>query len=268
LVKPENIPQLILTHLQGSDVKEFKIGALTINWHLRNQIPIMVLALLGAIFAYQKKMWGFLYPLAWMLIAYILLLNHTPVWDHQQLLVTIPATMLASFAVTDILSLIPVHSLIHWVGQSQWYVKIGGILTVFFLFFGFRIPAGFEYMRAFLSSSKFDIEISVQEARILNEVSNYASQTNWIVTDLPMYAYRARIPVPPNLSAFTVKRFLTGNLTEYEIIEIIKEYQPEQVLLGRRSYEILEQYLEENYNLIRMEDFGPVPLKLFLRRDL
>jgi hypothetical protein len=92
----------------------------------------------------------------------------------------------------------------------------------------------------------------------------FAPQTNWVVTDLPMYAFRARLPVPPDLAVFSSKRITTGNLTEGQIMQTILKYQPEQILFGRFTYPNIEIYLRENYRLVHSKD----EMKLYVRRDL
>jgi hypothetical protein len=99
---------------------------------------------------------------------------------------------------------------------------------------------------------------------ILRKMDQYAPQTHWIVTDMPLYAFRAKRPVPPNLAVFTTKRIKTGNLTDEEIVQTMREYQPEEVLLTRYFLPGVVQYLDENYRLERSRyDFN-----LYIRKDI
>jgi hypothetical protein len=101
------------------------------------------------------------------------------------------------------------------------------------------------------------------ESRYLRRLNNRASKTNWIVTDIPMYAFRMDKPVPPELAVFTWKRMMTGNLTDEQVLETIVEYQPEQVLLGRFMFPDLQEYLNEHYRLLDI----PTNAKLYVRDD-
>jgi hypothetical protein len=92
----------------------------------------------------------------------------------------------------------------------------------------------------------------------------YAAQTNWIVTDMPMYAFRVQRPVPPNLATFSQKRLSTGSLTEADILTAMREYRPEQVLIARFEIPALEEYLCDKYTEILSVEF----FRLFLRNDL
>ena len=103
------------------------------------------------------------------------------------------------------------------------------------------------------------------EDRVMRKINQYADQTEWMVTDLPMFAFRAGIPVPPELAVISGKRFAAGELSEQEIIDEVKQYQPEQVLIGRFELPLLEQYLNGSYLPI-LEREGE--LRLYVRADL
>jgi hypothetical protein len=113
-----------------------------------------------------------------------------------------------------------------------------------------------------LTNSEF--ELGPLTEKFFVKMLKFAPQTNWVVTDLPMYAFRARLPVPPDLAVFSSKRITTGNLTEGQIMQTILKYQPEQILLGRFTYPNIDKYLRENYRLVHSKD----EMKLYIRRDL
>jgi hypothetical protein len=95
-------------------------------------------------------------------------------------------------------------------------------------------------------------------------MNEYIDKTNWIMTDMPMYAFRVHRPVPPSVATFSSKRLATGSLTEEDILTAMREYRPEQVLMARFEIPTLEAYLQENYTLILSVEF----FRLFIRNDL
>jgi hypothetical protein len=95
-------------------------------------------------------------------------------------------------------------------------------------------------------------------------MNEYADRTHWIMTDMPMYAFRVQRPVPPVVATFSSKRLATGSLTEEDIVEAMRDYRPEQVLMARFVIPGLEEYLKENYTLILATEF----FRLFIRNDL
>ena len=110
----------------------------------------------------------------------------------------------------------------------------------------------------------FSLKISPARSRVIRTMNEYADQTNWIVTDLPMHAFRVQRPVPPILATFSSKRLATGSLTEEDILTAMREYQPEQVLMARFEIPALNAYLQEHYTLILSVEY----FRLYLRNDI
>jgi hypothetical protein len=94
-------------------------------------------------------------------------------------------------------------------------------------------------------------------------VEQYAPDTQWMVTDLPMFPYRFDLLVPPNLVVFSTKRFKTDLIAEEELYRTIDAYQPGMVLINKRILG-LQPYLDEDYQLV----FTRRDLDLFVRNDI
>lgn len=269
LVGFDNIPQLIENHLQASDVEYFQSEAFTINWHLNRVWPLILLAVIGTIFSIRQKRLLALYPFAWMVASYILLRMNAPVWDHQQLLVTVPAALLSAIAVYEAIRIAYpairnyVRSISPRTTLSGWLFAVA-IFGLFFLVFTIRVPEPFSLLSWRPSLRHSGLGLKHIEESFLNELDDYAPQTSWVVTDMLMYAFRNRLLVPPNTAVFTSKRWETGNLTQNELIDTIREYKPEQVFFGKRSYPKVERYLEDDYQLVL--EFGD--MKLFVLKDI
>jgi hypothetical protein len=221
-------------------------GASYTLWtHLVKTWPVLVLALVGGGIAILERRWLVMYPFAWMVIAVALLANHTPVWSHQQLLVTLPAALLAAG---------PVSRAMEWTIQVFRTRKhpVARILLGVIIFFCVvlilwsRVPDTFSLFTA----EQAGLKDTSTEYRFMKRMERYSPETEWVVTDLPMYAFRVGLPVPPNLAVFTSKRVASGNLDEEAVIDTIKELKPRQVLMGRFQFPKLEAYLMENYQLI------------------
>ncbi len=112
--------------------------------------------------------------------------------------------------------------------------------------------------------SGFSLKATAGKLKVLRVMEEYVDQTNWIVTDMPMYAFRVHKPVPPNLATFSSKRLATGSLTEEDVLDAMREYRPEQVLMARFKIPSLEAYLQKNYTLVLSVEF----FRLFVRNDL
>ncbi len=107
LVGVGNIGQLILPHLTSEDMLLFgqRISALSIKSYLVESRWLFVLALVGALMALWQRRWLAFYPLGWMVAAYLLIKWNYPVWYHHQLLITVPAVMVAAGAAGEVLAL-------------------------------------------------------------------------------------------------------------------------------------------------------------------
>jgi hypothetical protein len=260
-----NLAQLVLPHILATSNSLSNIGfdSLPIEWHLQEAWAFIILAIVGSVIAIFKRSWLSFYLMTWMGVSYLMLINYAPVWYHHQLIITIPAAMLAgitvgqaAFSIFNIkrLSALPIIMKLLLISGTVIFL---GILII-------RIPV---MVRAFnqQTNQRF-IEsgtLSVDE-RFLKRMSTHAEETKWVFTDLPIYAFRAGLTVPPKFAVISAKRVLTGTLTEEHILVMFEEFRPEQVLLGRFEYPTIEIYLENHYNLIfTMED-----KRLFLRNDL
>jgi hypothetical protein len=110
----------------------------------------------------------------------------------------------------------------------------------------------------------FTLRATSGKLKVIRTMNEYIDQTNWILTDMPMYAFRVQRPVPPHVATFSSKRLATGSLTEEDILTAMRDYQPEQVLMARFQIPALESYLAEHYTLILSAEF----FRLFLRNDI
>ncbi len=266
LVGVDNIPQLLQAHLLASSAAQFDSVEYTLSWYLKPLIPILILALVGAVLAIQRKRWLLLYPLAWSVLAYALLVGHKPIWDHHQLLITIPVALLAAIAIYEIVyRQILLQAIIKPLRLDLAGVFIVVSLLAFMAyFFPFHIIEPLNYLSIKPQISVTDLNMGPNHDKIMRLVFKYAPKTEWMVTDAPMYAYRAGLLVPPNLAVVTAKRFVSGLISESDVIRTIKEYRPGIILLGRFVYPDVRSRLLLEYRVVFEEDQA----SLYIRNDL
>jgi 4-amino-4-deoxy-L-arabinose transferase-like glycosyltransferase len=244
LIKPENLPQFFGNHLAARQVEHYLNlpKSYTLLGYLRESWLIFLLALVGGILAISKRKWLSLYLIAWTAIGYLLLNFQVPVWYHHQLLITIPAAMLAGVAIGE-----AVHS-ISSIYHSRRILSLQGLLImVILIVFGLALITRVPTTISEFSQPDMLLE---RERLFLTRMSNHAPETHWVVTDMPMYAYRIGASVPPPVVALSEKRLITGELTEDQIVDVVQEYRPEQVLIGRFEFPKLKAYLEQDYKLL------------------
>lgn len=263
LVGVQNVWQIVLPHLSAPGQDEFQIERLTINHVLQAAIPLILLGCLGVITIFRKKKWLLLYPLAWAASIYLLLNFYAPVWPHHQLLVTVPVTILAAVALADAVSWL--FSL----KQSGRFLSAQAMLgmaafLVFVWVSGQAIPVLDEELMDSPRVSGFLLKGTPGKMRLIRTMEEHIDKTHWIVTDMPIYAFIVKRPVPPILATFSQKRLSTGSLTDQDILAAMRNYRPEQVLVARFDIPALEGYLQEHYTLIT----SPETFRLYLRNDL
>ncbi len=263
LAGPASLPQLIGTHWAASQASQYPPNQqlYPITFYLRDAWAIILLACIGGLLAFKQRRWLMLYPLAWMFLAFVSLLFLKPVWFHHQLLVTVPGAVLAGAVMgeTARLAVAYLRSPSAWRGSWVW---LAGGLVASALVLATALPG---VIGTFQTMPPADQDRHAFEDKVLRKIEQYAPRTSWMVTDMPMYAFRAGISVPPDLAVISWKRLASGELTEAHILDTLQAYQPEQILLGRFEFPSLDPYLQENYHLILER---PGELRLFVRKDL
>ena len=263
LVGFQNLWQIIYPHLAAPAEESLQSIDYTLRTHLQPALPLIVLAIWGALVSIYKKNWLMLYPLSCAVSACIMFSFYSPVFYHHLLLITIPAAMFGALAVEDAIQTIG------RIRQPSLWVRAQSILGVAVLVcFGLIL---YHYAPVLDSElldrpqlSDFSLKATAGKIKVVSTMNEYSAQTNWIVTDMPMYAFIVKRPVPPILATFSRKRLETGSLTEADVIAAVREYQPEQVLMARFTMPNLIAYLQENYTLVISPEF----FNLYIRNDL
>lgn len=264
IVGPGNLDQLLENHLGGAQAAIFQNDpTVSLSFQLLDARLILLLAGLGALEAVISKRWLALYPASWMVTAYALLSQHTPVWSHQQLLVTIPAAILAAGAAGSGFSRL--------IDLLRARLRLSGVVIVHLaslaMFVLIVVARGPHTLAAFNSSPSLHsppFRETSTEVAVLNKIRDYAPQTDWFVTDLPIYAFYTGLRIPPNLAVFSSKRVQTGNLAEAEVLATIETLQPEQILFGRNEFPAVQSYLDEHYQVVHARE----PLSLYRINEL
>lgn len=258
LVGLDNLDMLMITHLEAREM--LKINTTISGW-LVESWPVFILAGVGGLLMLLKRRWTSLYLIAWVCGAYLLLTLHSPVFFHQQLLVTVPAAMLAGIALGEVPAIIRLRPIFN----SRTLLAVLALAS-FSVYLALRLPSTLPdfYHLPSIQEKAINSPWQQQTQVFLIKMANRAPETHWVVTDIPMYAFRVGLINPPYISFVTAKRLSTLELTEEKIIALIQEYQPEQVLIGRREFPKVKQYLETDYRLL----YNRGKRYLYLRRDL
>ncbi len=240
----DSVGQLVFGHVAG---KKALGRSYTLYRALESAWPLLALGVLGGVYSLLGRRWWCLVFSAWVLSAAFLLSKHRPVWYHQQLLVSVPAALLGGYAVGQGWQ---------WAcqsikeGRSRWLraVSVLPVAAVLTWLMVCQVPVAMAPCRrsSFLANFREEVDGGERAA----QVARYAHETKWIVTDRPMYAYRAGLRTPPYLAVTSAKRIRTGQLSHQEILRLIREYRVEQVLMVRRDWPLVQKYLKKDYDLV------------------
>jgi len=260
VIGPAHLAQLIVPHLAAGETSYNPYSF----WNLLSgALPLLALALLGGWNALRRKRWLACYPLAWMGSAFIFLAFHTPIWYHQLLLITVPACILAAGALGDLFEIIGQavrrERIAPW-NRAYGLVVLGLAVALVWL----RLPPvldEFNHQPYFIALQQAH---PAREQVILDEIAPYQPHAHWMFTDLPMYAFRAEILVPPELAVLTSKRLISGELSHQELARLVAAYQPEIILLGRFDLPELTPLLASRYILYSQH----LDTQLYFRSDL
>ncbi|HEY8666943.1 MAG TPA: glycosyltransferase family 39 protein [Tepidisphaeraceae bacterium] len=92
---------------------------------------------------------------------------------------------------------------------------------------------------------------SEEDLALIKSLCSREKQTKWIFCDLPIYAFRANMLAPPELAVISEKRRVMGFLPDEEIVDLLKHYKPEQILLMRFNYGWkVHSYIDANYSQV------------------
>ena len=255
------IPQLIAPHAARMTINNSNFSVI---WKmLIADYGITLLALLGSYIIISKKNKKNLFPILWVFSALIILIIHKPIWHHYYIFISIPLCWLAAIQINDFFR---IGTLKCWLIKKNQYTIIDvcvhwitGILIMLLLF---EMPH--TYNKIIKSLNEKTVK---QEKEIIDIISKYNINSQWIVTDRPIFAFYTNMLVPPELALISRKRNFSSDAAQKYFIKKLKKYTPELILINRSEFygEKAISYVENNYNPIFK---GTVPFRVWSSKSL
>jgi hypothetical protein len=239
--------QLIDSHLTASSQIHLQREPswLRLLMFLAQDLDYSLLAGLGIWLLVRRKIVAPKLPLYWLATMLVALSFHQPLWDHYSLMVLIPVVWLATYGLAySVQGLQPRQ----WLTQKlRWpRLNLNLVSTILVVFAIALVPVKLG-INAVINHQI--VQLSRQQAPVIELLKTFQSQTRWLFTDLPIASFYANLKVPPELAVFSTKRIESGNLSNDVLLKLLQTYQPEQVLLGRYSTirQALQPYLDAHY---------------------
>src|SRR5688572_13308585 len=198
-------------------------GLVALRRFVSDDPVLFVLALQGTLSTLARRKLDALPWLAWLLVAGIALLDHSPVWPHHRLLLTVPAALLAGHAFFLKVQR-PMPPAVVWTIRT-----VAGAIAIGAIAFSVSQQGRLKAMRrppAWTSST--------EDWKVFSQFSRYAEHSKFVAAARPTFAFRAGRPVPPNLAVTSWKRFRVGLLSAKRVVKDVSETEPETVLFSSR----------------------------------
>jgi 4-amino-4-deoxy-L-arabinose transferase-like glycosyltransferase len=253
-VGPSNLGQLVETHLGVQEITYF--ARETLLRHARDLWPLFLLAAIGAGVCVYRKVWVSLYFAGWVVLAGVLLAVNTPVWYHQQLLLAVPACVLAGVGLVEPVRLAFGREGKRW-ALSLLAVMALGLAATYVIW---AVPRFVGKLRPDLPNLAEVTSLDAREYDLLTLIEYFDPGGSLLITDRPMFAFRSRRDLPPVLANLSQKVMRSGVVTEQQLIEMIRDSHAPVVLLARFDLPEVEAYLKARYDQV----YGYVDLRLFV----
>jgi 4-amino-4-deoxy-L-arabinose transferase-like glycosyltransferase len=265
VVGPQNLGQLAEVHVAAQNNPAFQPTVIlpTIHAYLRHSVPLLVLAALGVYQTVRARTWIGLYLAGWVVLAYLGLLFNRPTWPHHELLITVPAAVLAGIGAAAALRELW-HRLRH--GSSPGLplaVALLGLAALGALLVT-RLPAVLDEFDLRLPNLTPYPADGLSERQIVALMADHADETQWVYAENPMFPFQAGLAVPPPLAVLSSKRLATGTLTDDQILKVLEEFKPEIVMQSRFFLPAAEEYMRLR-NFTRIDETPKY--RLYLRKD-
>jgi hypothetical protein len=252
LVGISSLPLLLNSHLEARHISELAKFSFWSEVDKSYLFFAGALALGGFAIAVLQRRWSLGYFAAWLGVGLVSLIGHTPVWYHHFLILHIPIAILAAYGVAEvgIRSYSAWHRLTEPRGRRILLATGISICLLVGIIISDAILGTAKYIRKIQPQSRSTAGV---EYRLLADLVNYPSKPSWLLTDRPMFAFRAELLVPPETAVLSTKKLVTGEMSEAKLIDIIQKYQPEQILLERFEWQTVTPFLSKDYRLAKEE---------------
>lgn len=221
---------------------------------IRRDYILSILGLLGILVVLAKKQRDGLFPLAWLVAAGILLFNHRPIWYHHYHLLSIPLSWLAAYGATAIFNFFyPKSGLSNFKSFTAKKLILRGLVGGILLLLTFVcFYTKYTQLEDYIASKRQEYD---RQLGVIHLLSEHRGANRWVFTDHAIYAFYAGLRVPPEIAVFSIKQFVTGNLSDAELLLVLQKYLPEQILLSRfrdgiRENKEIMAYINQNYSII------------------
>ncbi|MCP4164845.1 MAG: glycosyltransferase family 39 protein [Chloroflexi bacterium] len=209
------------------------------------------IAMLGAVWMIKNLKPVVVLPTVWLITTLLFLLIQKPLRYHYVTMFALPVSWLCAYGIEACLVFMQRRRQDHLSRPGRdWLTWIMAFLGVIYIiaFVFYPSPIGkLVHRENHDKRPKFEQQI----VGILQK--DVDKQSDWLFTDVPYYAAKAGLLVPPSLAVFTKKRITSGALSDDMLMEVLTDYEPQVLLLERfidRYGPELMAMVEQKYDLL------------------
>jgi hypothetical protein len=191
------------------------------------------------------------FPFVALLTAAVVHSHHRPYWEYYYVHFAVPLAWLSGYAVGELFKAARTAPGLRFIPPS--FVRIAFLLAGSTLISiiaskgGTRLTEEIHNIRA---------QRRTEQSGLLEAMKLYRDQTRWVYSTAPIYAFHAEVLMIPELAVVPLKRFWSGDLTQQNIVNIVRQYHPEQVLFrSEPTLPEMNAYLKENYEIAYDDDY-------------
>lgn len=194
----------------------------------------------------------------WLLLAAVGLIDHSPLWYHHCLLLTVPASALAGLGL---------EAMLHREGSARRGLA-GGAVALALLIAG-NLYAHPERLKELTEPPA---RIGKAQANAVERVlGRYAGRIGSMITSRQIYAFRFDLDIPPDLAVTSEKRFKTKNIDTGDILRRFRSFKPDVVLIDYHwpdsTREALVAAMEADYQRVFKARFYD-NTEIFIKREV
>jgi len=199
------------------------------NYRLQH-IGLVLLDIVGFVALWQKRRVSAVMMAGWLGVTLFALITHTPMYRHHQIVLLLPLSTVAGVGLV---------ATWHWFRSARvpWHTYLAGaILVATFIELKGDIWAAYAVIQA--REDDF-IDVSRQATDWL--VAN-TQPDDYVITDGQIIAIRANREVPINIANTSRMRIYTGELTDQQMIDAAREYDPAAVIFWEKKLDSTDDF--------------------------
>jgi len=211
-------------------------------------------------FAFRRDWHRLAFPIVLLFTAGIVHTLHQPYWGYYYLHFALPIAWLLGYGIAELYQFAwsKRNSLFSFPFFALGTVIVGSILITLLIADGVsRLTKEVQRIRALPR---------IENDPIVAKMKEHGESTKWVFAQATIYPFHARLSVIPELGVLPAKRFWSHQFSNRRVWEIVRKYEPEQILL-RGLPSQMKDYLEKNYILVHQTE-GDKPIRLYVSKRI